>query len=136
MVEAATRTASPMDERQYTMLLHLSALAGFLIGGLFFLGPLIMWLIKKDSPFVDHHGRSAMNFHLSLIIYAFAAGLLFALVAIVTLGIGVLLLIPFLFIALIAVTVLLILFPILAAVQANKGQPYRYPLAIPLLGRQ
>lgn len=132
---ATAATARPMDDRQYAMLLHLSALAGLLIG-FFFLGPLILWLIKKESPFVDHHGRGAMNFHLSMLIYAAGFAVLFGFVTIVTLGIGALLMLPLLFLVTFAAIVLLILFPILAAVQASQGRAYRYPLAIPLFRQQ
>ena len=128
-------TTNSMDDRQYAMLLHLSALAGLLIG-FFFVGPLILWLVKRDSPFVDQHGRAAMDFHLSMLIYAVAGSLLVGLVAVFTLGLGVLLLLPVIILVALAAMVLFVLFPILAAVQANQGRPYRYPLSIPLLRRQ
>ncbi len=102
------------DDRSMAMLTHLLAL----VSG--FLGPLIVWLIKKDqSPFVDYHGKEALNFQISLFIYWIATILL----VIVLIG---LLLIPVLL-------VLQILFPILAAVAANKGQYYRYPLTIRII---
>lgn len=135
--EPATATTSPRDDRQYAMLLHLSALAGFLFGGLLFLGPLIMWLIRKDqSPFVDRHGRAAVDFHISLLIYGLAATLLLVVVAVATLGLGILLLIPAIIVGALLVLVLTIVFPILAALKANDGLEYRYPLAIPLLQRR
>lgn len=122
------------DERQYAMFLHLSGLAGLLIGGVFFLGPLIMWLIKKDeSAFVDRHGRAAMNFHISVAIYFIAAAVVIGIVAVVTLGIGVILLIPIIILGALAAMVLLVLFPILAGVKAGQGAEYRYPLAITFL---
>lgn len=126
----------PADERQYAMLLHLSALAGVVLSGLFFLGPLVMWLIKKDeSGFVDRHGRAAIDFFLSLLIYGAVVAALFLAFAVVTLGIGVLLLLPAVFVLAIVAGVALILLPILAAVKAHAGQEWRYPLAIPFLSK-
>jgi uncharacterized Tic20 family protein len=124
------------EERQYALFLHLSALAGIVFGGLFFLGPLLMWLIKKDeSPFVDRHGRAALDFFLSLLLYGFVAAAAFVVIAVATLGIGILLLIPVLVLLAIAVGAALIVLPILAALKAQKGQEHRYPLTIPFLSK-
>lgn len=119
-----------MDDRSYAMLLHLSALGGLVIG-MFFLGPLILWLVRKDrSPFVDAEGRGAVNFHLSMLLYAVAAGVLAMVITIATLGLGLLLLMPLLFVGVFAWIVLSVVFPIVAAVKANQGLPSRYPLSI------
>ena len=78
---------------------------------------LIMWLIKRGaSPFVDDHGREALNFQISLCIYAVSSLIL------TFCSIGVVLLI--------GVYALAIVGMILAAVAANKGQFYRYPMTI------
>ncbi len=51
------------SDRTTAMLLYLSAL----IPGVGFFGPLIIWLVKKgDSPYIAHHGKSALNFILGL----------------------------------------------------------------------
>lgn len=127
--------AGPFDERNYAMLLHLSALAGIFIG-FFFLGPLVMWLVKKDqSAFVDRHGRAALDFHISMFVYAVAGALLIGLVTIATLGIGLLLMLPLIILVAIAYGVLLIVFPIIAGVKANHGQPYDYPMSFRMLRR-
>jgi uncharacterized Tic20 family protein len=127
--------AAPFDERNYALLLHLSALAGLIIG-FFFVGPLVMWLVKKDeSAFVDRHGRAAMDFHLSMIIYAVGGGLLIGIIAIFTLGIGVLLLLPVIILVAIAYGIVLVVFPILAGVKANQGHEYDYPLSFRMLRR-
>jgi uncharacterized Tic20 family protein len=124
------------QERQYAMFLHLSALGGFIVGGLFFLGPLIMWLVKKDeSAFVDRHGRAAMDFFLSILLYGFIAVAALGAIAVATLGLGVLLLIPAIIVLAIAVGVALILLPILAAFKAQKGEECRYPLSIRFLSK-
>ena len=57
------------DDKQWGMFAHLSAIAGLMVGGLTFAGPLIIWLIKKDqSKFVDYHGKEALNFQLNVLI--------------------------------------------------------------------
>lgn len=102
----------------WAMICHLSALAG-LIGIPFgnILGPLIIWLIKKDEmPSIDAHGREALNFQLSMTIYGVIAGVL------VLVFIGVLLL---------AVLVVVnLVFVIIAGIKANEGELYRYPMTI------
>jgi uncharacterized protein len=126
----------PEDESQYAMFLHLSALAGLIIG-FFFLGPLILWLVKKDeSPFVDRHGRTALNFHLSVLVYMVAAGLLMLVVAVATLGIGLLVLLPVFIIVAIAAMVAVIALPIVACLRAQAGQEYTYPLSIRFLSER
>ncbi|HEX8322273.1 MAG TPA: DUF4870 domain-containing protein [Tepidisphaeraceae bacterium] len=102
------------DDRTMAMLAHgLSIVSGFI-------GPLIIWLIKKDtSPFVDDQGKESLNFQLTLLI-----GYLFAFVT-MCLIIG-----YFIFLA---VWVCSIVFGILAAIEANKGVAYRYPFAIRII---
>ena len=103
------------------MLTHLTALCGF-IGVPFghLLGPLIVWLVKKDQiPLVDDQGKESLNFQLSMTLYGIVAGLLMFVV------IGVPLLI-----ALVLADIVLV---IIASVEANKGNLYRYPLTIRFL---
>lgn len=83
------------------------------------LGPLVIWLIKKDSPFIDYHGREYLNFLISYSIYGLLAGLL------VLVGIG-LLILPIL-------GVLAVVFTIIAAVRAYEGKEYRIPLIFRIL---
>lgn len=105
------------DDRTWALICHLSALAGYVIplGNIF--GPLIIWLVKRDqSWFVDDQGKEALNFQISLTIY-----LVISIVAILVLvGIA---LIPIL-----AVAGLILI--IVAAVKANEGIAYRYPMTI------
>jgi len=102
------------------MLAHLSALAGLFVGGLIFLGPLLVYLVKKDEhPFIADQSREALNFNISVFIYFIASAIL------IPLGVG-LLALPVVFIAWLVLT-------IIAAVRANNGEPYRYPLTIRLV---
>jgi len=109
---------SDKDARLWATLCHLAALAGFIgipLGWV--LGPLIIWLIKRnDFAFVDRHGKEALNFQISMTIYGFVCFLL----VFVLIGIPLLL----------AAGILDIVFTIVAAVKANNGEDYRYPLSI------
>ena len=104
------------DERTWGMLCHLSSLIAIALGGMTFLGPLICWLIKKDtSKWIDEQGKSALNFQLNVLIYALIAGV----VAFVTCGIGIPLLI--------VVGLYGMLMPVVGAVKANNGERWEYP---------
>ncbi len=102
------------DAKNLGMLCHLL--------GLFtsFVGPLIIWLIKKDTmSYVDYHGKEALNFQITVAIALVVAGLSFFCM------IG-----PFL----IPVIYLLnLIFCIIASIAASKGEYYKYPLCLRLV---
>src|SRR4249919_2378636 len=111
---AATLTPSESEERTWAMLGHLAAFTAFITGIGCVLGPLIVWLIKRDTmPFAGEQAKEALNFNISMII-AFAALWLFT---ILTLGIGLLIVVP----AGLALFVGWLVLTILAAVKANAG---------------
>ncbi len=103
------------------MACHLSALAGFVVPALgHVFGPLIVWLIKRaDSPEIDAHGREALNFQISMLIYNLVAGVL----CLVLIG----------FVLLAILHILNVVFVIIAALKAGEGEMYRYPLTIRLI---
>lgn len=108
--------------RTFGMLTHLSAFAGALIA-LAFIGPLVMWLIRRDEhPFLDHHGKEALNFNLSMLLY----GVVGIVVSIATLGLGLVIVVP----ATVVFFVTWVVTTIVGAVKANAGEGYRYPLTI------
>lgn len=108
------------DERMWAMLCHLSAFAGYLVPFGNVLGPLIIWLIKKDQyAFVDDQGKEALNFQISIMIWAAIS----AVLCFVIIGIPLL----------IAVIIFSIVMTIVAAIKANGGESYRYPLTIRLI---
>ena len=111
-------TESDPQARTWAMVCHLAALAGLAgVGFGHILGPLVVWLIKKnDSPFIDYHGKEAINFQISMTIYAIIAGIL--IIAVV----GIFLL-PL-------VILLNLIFLVVAAIRANNGEVYRYPLTL------
>lgn len=106
-----------MQENSYLMLMHLSQFLGFLILGLGFIVPILMWVTNKDdNANVDRHGKNILNFMISYIIYLIAATILIILL------IG----IP----ALVVLVIVEFIFIIIAAVKANNGEYWKYPLTI------
>ena len=115
-----TQSEPKQEERSLGLACHLLALAGLVVPFGNVLGPLIMWLVKKDeSDFVDDQGKEALNFNITISIAGFIAFLLMFVV------IGGLLL-PIIGIFWLVMT-------IIAAVKANGGERYRYPLTIRLI---
>ena len=108
----------------WAMLTHLASFSAYITGAGMVVGPLVIWLIKKDEfELVDDQGKEAVNFNLSVLIYALV-GVLFALTVI-----GLIIAIPLW----IALFVGHLVFTIIAAVTANQGRRYRYPLTIRLV---
>lgn len=102
---------NPADEKTWSILVH--------IGGILFswVAPLIVYLVLKDrGAFVRHNSSQALNFQLTLLI-AYVAGVILSFVLI---GVFVI----------IAVSIVSIVFGIIAAIAASNGQEYRYPLTI------
>jgi uncharacterized Tic20 family protein len=109
------------DSRMWSMFCHLTALSAFIgipFGNI--IGPLIIWLIKKDDfPMVNDQGKESLNFQISMTIYTIVSFFLCFVI------IGFLLLPAVLLVDLILV--------IIASVEANKGDMYRYPFTIRLI---
>ncbi|SDR04877.1 hypothetical protein SAMN02800687_3472 [Curtobacterium sp. UNCCL20] len=102
---------SPEDQRLWATLTH--------IGGIFFnfIVPLVAYLVLRDrGGFIREHTRAALNFHITMAIAYVVAGIL----TIVLIGA---LLVP-------VIGIITIIFGIMAAVAANRGEFYRYPLSI------
>jgi hypothetical protein len=115
-ISAPPPAAKPDNSDKLLIILcHLSLFLGV---GLIF--PLIIYLVKKgESEKIADHAREALNFHISLFIYGFVSVLLSALLV----GIPMLM----------AVAVMALVLPIVAAVKASEGGFYRYPLCIRLV---
>ena len=120
------------EQRQWAMFAHLSALLGGLLtaGWAFsagcFLGPLMIWLMKKETmPFVDDQAKEALNFNITV------AAIMVVLLGlgVVTFGIGFVIALPLM--ALVGLVALVLV--IIAAMKANDGIAYRYPFAIRLI---
>lgn len=102
------------DAKTMAMLAHLLAIV------LPFLGPLLIWLLKKDtSPFIDDQGKEALNFQITVLIAGFVAA------ATLCIGIG-LVLLPIVGIGNLVLC-------IIAGMKAKEGIAYRYPFALRLI---
>ena len=118
-IETPVATPPDKDIRMWAMLCHLSALSFYFSGVGGIVGPLIVWMIKReDHPLIDDQGKESLNFEISMFIY----GLVIGVISICMLGIPLLILL-----------VLHIVFIIIAAIKANSGEYYRYPLTIRLI---
>lgn len=110
----------PAEERQWAMFTHLSSLIGFVIPFGSVIGPLVMWLIKKDTmPFANEQGKEALNFNITIAIAALISWILvFVLIG---------------FLLLPVVIILWLVFVIIATIKANEGVSYRYPFTLRLV---
>ena len=110
----APRPMSPQDEKTWATLVHIAPFVAAMVG-FPFLGPLIVFLVFKDrGPFIRFHAAQALNFQIVITIALWVFGLL----SFVLIGI------PFL----IATGIAWVVFSIIAAVKANNGEWYRYPM--------
>ncbi len=134
------------EERNWSMLVHLSALSSLVTSGLGgILGPLIVWLIFRGrSDMVNFHGKRALNFNISFLIYfviLFALMIPFIVIGTIAdieqeivagfwetlalLGVSLLLMV--------VLGIIWLIWTIVAAVRASRGDPPGYILAIPFL---
>lgn len=117
-----THPGPTREEKNWALFAHLASLAFFLgipFGNI--LGPLVIWLARKDqSAFVAEHGRESLNFQLSVTLY----GLVSAILCLVLIG----------FVLLIALAVVAFVLVVMAALRADRGEPYRYPFTIRFVG--
>lgn len=109
-----------VQERQWAMFTHLSALSGIFTVVGFILGPLIVWQVKKaEMPRLEEVAKEAMNFNISFFIYSLVSSVLMCI------GVG-LLTTPLIGIA-------WLILVIMAGIKANDGVNYRYPATIRLI---
>ena len=112
-VQEPTVTA---DSRNWGVLTHLSAFV-MLFGIPSIIGPVVMWAIKKqEDPFVDFHGKEAVNFNISFLIYAVVS------------AVSILVLVGVVLLPVVLLTWFVLV--IVAAVKAGSGEYYRYPFTI------
>ena len=108
------------DERTWAMLCHFSAFTGLIFPFGNFLAPLIIWLIKKEElPLVEDQGREVLNFQISMTIYFLISGIL----CIILIGIPIV----------IGLIIFCFIITIIAAISANDGKSYRYPINLRLI---
>ena len=125
------QTQSPsLSDRQWAAGAHVAALLAAMLTSLWAgvagaIAALVVWMLVRDkSAFASEHAKEAVNFNLSMFIYAAIAVLL----VIFTLGIGLIVALPMWLVLALA----WIVCTLLAAFKAYDGQPYRYPITIRL----
>ena len=108
------------DERTWGMLCHFSALSMFIFPFGNILAPLIIWLIKKEEmSFVEDQAKEVLNFQISMTIYLICS----AILIIILIGIPIL----------IGLVIFCFIITIIAAISANDGKSYRYPMNLRLI---
>jgi len=118
--DSAARATVDEAARNSAVAAHLSTFAGLVVPFGSVIGPLAVWLTRRDrDPFIDDAGREALNFGISIAIY----GVVALVGALMLVGI------PLLVVGVVAWVVL----GSLAAVKASQGQAYRYPLTLRLV---
>ena len=105
------------EQRTWAMFCHLSALAGLLFPFGSVIGPLIVWLVKKEEmPLVAEHGRKSLNFQLTMMIaYIVCFMLMFVVVGVILLPL---------------VALFSLIMVVVSAIKANDGKEIKYPMAI------
>ncbi len=119
-------------EKTYATFNHLAGLLGLAdgMGIVAFIATIVMWRLKtNESPFLDDHGREAVNFQISMTLLLIAGWVLWGLFVAVTIGIGVVTL-PLAILATIALFVVRLVAGIRGAMAANRGEFYRYPMCL------
>ena len=116
--------SAPESERTYAMFIHLVGLISMLewvtsVAALIAVG--VMWAIRrKDSPFLDDHGRESMNFQISIMVY-FVIGVVLS-----PIGVGAVILA-------VGIPILRLVGCIRGAMAAHRGEFYRYPMCFRFL---
>lgn len=148
---------SPNQDKTVAALIHLSAFTLFFFPFGNYLFPLILWVAKKDDPFVNEHGKQVLNFQISLFLYTFFL-IMIAIAGAILLGVSidfegsfyindhrqwigspleatpVIIYVMVLTLLLLSLFVLFIYATVSATVRAGEGKLYKYPLSINFLG--
>ncbi len=62
------------NDKNVAAVTHLSTFSKYFIPFGNFIFPLLLWTVNKDRPFVNEHGRQALNFQLSILVYTILVG--------------------------------------------------------------
>ncbi|WP_335964266.1 DUF4870 domain-containing protein [Galbibacter sp. PAP.153] len=109
------------SDNQLLVVTHLSQLLDYVTGFGGLIVPLILWLVNKENVIdMDHHGKSIINFQLSILIYS-----ILSIPLILFFGFGIL--------ALIVIGIMAFVFPIVNAIRVSNGQEANYPLSLSIL---
>jgi len=106
------------DDRALASMTHLSGLSGYIIpfGGV--IVPIIIWIVKKDSPVISAIARQAILLNCIVFALAIVSFVLWLTV----------ILIPLMILFALCLSLIAVVLPIVGAVKANGGIYYRYPI--------
>lgn len=110
---------SNLDNKSYSMIMHFAQFSCFILPVLGWVVPLVMWLTKKDDPYIDQQGRVVFNWIVSSFIYSIIC------VALMVVLIG--------FLLILALIVCSVIFTVIGAINAKDGVIRNYPLSIRFL---
>ena len=123
-VAVSPQSGVSSEERTWALVAHLSALSVYLTGFGMILGPLVVWLIVKDSkPFAAQEAKEALNFNISWMLWGIVWGIASFVLLPVLVGFV-------MFFAFAIFPIIWTILCIIAAIKANEGVSYRYPLTI------
>lgn len=108
----------PAEERGMAAVTHLSGLAGYIVPGLGVIAPIVIWILKKDSPAISTIAKQALFLNVAVFLVG-AIGFVMMLTVI---------LIPVSFILWLLAGIAALILPIMGAVKAGDGTLYRYPI--------
>lgn len=109
------------QDRSLLVITHLSQLLDLITGFGGFIVPLILWLTQRERvSAMDEHGKSIMNFQISMFIYA-----IICIPLILLFGLGLL--------GLALIALLCFIYPIINAIKANNGEEPSYPLSMQII---
>jgi hypothetical protein len=118
MEDEIKKSKPSKDDKLWGMLAHLSALI------FSFLGPLVIYLLKKDdSKFIKECALESLNFQITVIVFLVVYGVLSTILSFIFIGVVMMMLIPF-------IGLFLIVLMIFATVKTYGGELYRYPFNI------
>jgi len=110
--------AIPAEERGLAVAAHLSGLAGYIIplGGI--IVPIIIWMVKSDSPIISTIAKQALL--LNVAVFCTFCALLVLILTII--------LIPFVIVGILVLLLVAVALPIIGAIKASDGTYYKYPV--------
>ncbi|HNP66863.1 MAG TPA: DUF4870 domain-containing protein [Aequorivita sp.] len=145
------------NQKNVSAFIHLSTFLKYFFPFANFIAPLLIWTFNKEKAFVDEHGKQAINFQLSVLVYTILIGLIclpffiifatdfislietidhnageFSINNIQNLS-GYILLFGLAILLLLALFVFELYAVINASIHASRGQLYNYPFSIPFI---
>ena len=120
------------DVKTWAMLCHLLALAGLVCPFGNIIGPLVVWLVKKDQmPIVNDQGKESLNFQITVaiaVLVGFVAVSILSAIPVIGWIFAIIFWIP-----VAAIGIYALVMVIMASVKANEGGAYHYTISLRLI---